>query len=56
MSNEPIIKFKPAGKPEQLTRADLKGLTAEEIEDARQKGHLEGLLKHGPKFKPEQPQ
>jgi hypothetical protein len=31
-------------RPEQLTRADLAKLTPEEIERARQGGHLEDLL------------
>jgi hypothetical protein len=44
MSNEPIIKFRPEGKPEQFGREWLKGKPAEVIEEARQKGHLADLM------------
>lgn len=55
MSDE-VIPFQPKGKPEQLTMEQVKKLTPEETERARQGGHLEDLLKYGPKGKPkEQP-
>lgn len=48
MSDEPTIPFKPKGKPEQLSRAQLTEMFKRgehaEIKRARNAGHLEDLL------------
>jgi hypothetical protein len=44
MSDDDVVRFKPKRKLEQLSRADLKGLTPEEITKARELGHLDVLL------------
>ena len=40
---EPVIPFRK-GRPQQLTREDLKTMTPEEINKARRGGHLADLL------------
>src|SRR6266581_969276 len=42
--HEPVIPLSERVKPQQLTRSDLKGLTAEEINQARMAGQLEDAL------------
>jgi hypothetical protein len=44
MPDDEVIPFRPKGKPEQLTREQLKNLTPEEINEAREKGHLADVL------------
>jgi hypothetical protein len=44
MSNEPVIPFRKQGRPEQLTREQLKGMQPEEIDRARLGGHLDDLM------------
>lgn len=57
MTDEVVVPFSPLrkGKPEQLTREQLKGLSAEEINAARLGGHLEDLMKGVKPSKPEVP-
>ena len=52
---ERIIKFRPEGKPEQLRREDLKGMSPEDINRAREGGHLADLLA-GKKPAPAEPE
>jgi hypothetical protein len=47
--SDDVIPFRPKGKPEQLSIEQVRAMKPEEVEEARQKGHLEDLLKRGPK-------
>lgn len=55
MSSDDVIPFRPKARPEQLGIEQVRAMKPEEVEEARQKGHLDDLMKRGPKKPPPDP-
>jgi hypothetical protein len=53
--SDDVIPFRPKGKPEQLSIEQVRAMKPEDVEAARQGGHLTDLLKRGPKAPPPDP-
>ena len=49
------VEFQKEPVKKQLEYAEFKALTPDEQQRARKEGFTEGLLRHGPKFKRDEP-